>query len=86
MASQPARFGRVNEPLGYRNALSPLVAQAMERLIRPGRGYISCAEVLAVLLDGDGALLGELASLPLGRAGQRLVALRYLLQNGTTWR
>ncbi|HEX6240760.1 MAG TPA: biotin carboxylase N-terminal domain-containing protein, partial [Polyangiales bacterium] len=76
----------MNEPLGYRTTLSPVVVQAMERLARPGRGYISCAEALTVLLDAEGARLSELASLPLASVGQKLVALRYLLHNGATWR
>jgi acetyl/propionyl-CoA carboxylase alpha subunit len=71
--------------LSYREALSPQVASAMAQLINPGRGYIGCAEVIAVLLDAAGARLTELASLPLGARGQKLVALRYFIANGETW-
>jgi acetyl/propionyl-CoA carboxylase alpha subunit len=71
--------------LPYREALSPQVATAMAQLVNPGRGYVGCAEVIAVLLEAPGAKLTELASLPLGPHGQRLVALRYFIANGETW-
>jgi acetyl/propionyl-CoA carboxylase alpha subunit len=71
--------------LSYREALSPQVASAMAQLVNPGRGYVGCAEVVAVLLDAPDARLRELASLPLGSHGQKLVALRYFIANGETW-
>src|SRR5688572_30244172 len=69
----------------YRSALSPQVTSAMQALVNPGHGYVGCAEVLAVLLDGPRARLSELASLPLGKLGQQLCALRYFVVNGATW-
>jgi acetyl/propionyl-CoA carboxylase alpha subunit len=71
--------------LTYREELSPQVASAMQALVNPGRGYVGCAEVIAVLLGAPGARIAELASLPLAERGQRLVALRYFLANGAVW-
>jgi len=56
----------------------------MEALLKPGRGYIGCNEVLAALVV-PGARLAELASLPLGELGHSLLALRYFIANGATW-
>jgi acetyl/propionyl-CoA carboxylase alpha subunit len=57
----------------------------MAQLVNPGRGYVGCAEVIATLLGAAGAQLSELASLPLGSRGQKLIALRYFIANGETW-
>src|SRR5690242_19815194 len=57
----------------------------MRALVAPGKNYVGCNEVLALLADVPGARLAELASLPLGAFGQRLLALRYFLLNGPTW-
>jgi acetyl/propionyl-CoA carboxylase alpha subunit len=56
----------------------------MEALLKPGRGYIGCNEVLAALAV-PGARLAELGSLPLGELGHSLIALRYFIANGATW-
>ena len=56
----------------------------MLAILKPGRGYVGCKEVLETLVV-PGARLGELASLPLGALGHRLMALRYFIANGATW-
>ncbi|MBL9106407.1 MAG: ATP-grasp domain-containing protein [Myxococcales bacterium] len=56
----------------------------MQAIVKPGKGYVGCKEVLAALVV-PGARIGELASLPLGALGQRLMALRYFIVNGATW-
>src|SRR4051812_45352444 len=57
----------------------------MQAMVAPGRGYIGCNEVCAVLAEVPNAKLNELSSLPLAGFGQRLLALRYFLVNGSTW-
>lgn len=57
----------------------------MASCVHPERSYVGCNEVLAVLVGANGARLGELGSLPLGRFGHELVALRYFIANGATW-
>jgi acetyl/propionyl-CoA carboxylase alpha subunit len=69
----------------YRQAIDPAITLAMRDLAGPGRNYVGCNEVLAVLAGVPGARLTELSSLPLGALGQRLMALRYFLHNGSTW-
>ncbi len=56
----------------------------MQAILKPGKGYVGCKEVLETLV-APGARLGELASLPLGALGHRLMALRYFIANGATW-
>ncbi len=56
----------------------------MQALLKPGKGYVGCKEVLETLVT-PGARIGELSSLPLGGLGQRLMALRYFIANGATW-
>jgi acetyl/propionyl-CoA carboxylase alpha subunit len=75
----------VNAPLAYRTELAPQVTHAMSALVQPKSSYVSCAEVIQVLLGAPNAHITELASLPLREVGQRLVALRYLVANRTTW-
>jgi acetyl/propionyl-CoA carboxylase alpha subunit len=60
------------------------VTAAMQSLVRPGAGNISCAECLATALGLSGARLPELRSIP-SALGHRLIALRYLLENGAVW-
>ncbi|MFT3926113.1 MAG: biotin carboxylase N-terminal domain-containing protein [Myxococcales bacterium] len=74
----------------YRQAIDPAITLAMRELVAPGHHYVGCNEVLAVLAAGPSPsitqpTLSELRSLCLGALGQRLVALRYFLHNGTTW-
>ncbi len=74
----------------YRQALDPAINLAMRELVSPGRNYIGCNEVLAVLATQPSdaltpARITELSSLCLGQVGQRLFALRYFLRNGNTW-
>jgi len=60
------------------------VTVAMQSLVRPGNGNISCAECMAAALGRAGARLPELRSIP-SLQGHRLLALRYLLENGAVW-
>ncbi len=69
----------------YREAIEPALNAAMRAMVTPGRGYVGCKDVLAVLAGAPNAKLNELASLPLGALGQRLVALRYFVVNGESW-
>lgn len=68
----------------YRQVDEADIARAMQALVKPGRGYVGCNEVLETLVR-PGARIGEVASLPLGAVGQRLMALRYFIANGATW-
>lgn len=60
------------------------IAAQISACVSPPRTYLGCNEILRVLVT-DGARLGELASLPLGSLGHKLVALRYFIANGKTW-
>ncbi len=79
-----SRFRPVPSPPHYRQAVEVDIQHAMRALVRPGRGYVGCKEVLETLV-APGGRLGELASLPLGALGHRLMALRYFIANGATW-
>jgi acetyl/propionyl-CoA carboxylase alpha subunit len=68
-----------------RNLETPALTDAMKGLVQPGRGYIAAKDAFLVLAEVPEARLFELGSLPLGAHGQRLVALRYFLANGSTW-
>lgn len=68
-----------------RAARSEELRAAMAACVFPERAYVGCNEVLAVLVGAPGACLGELASLPLGGLGHKLVALRYFIANGDAW-
>ncbi len=57
----------------------------MNALVQPKSSYISCADVIQVLLGAKNARLSELASLPLAELGQQLVAMRYMIANRETW-
>lgn len=57
----------------------------MASLVQPSGRYLSAKDILLVLAEVPRAQILELASLPLGSHGQRLVALRYFLKNGRTW-
>ncbi|MGE0787648.1 MAG: biotin carboxylase N-terminal domain-containing protein [Sandaracinaceae bacterium] len=54
-------------------------------LSRPGRGYLGVREVLGTALGVPHCRLIDLASLPQGADGHRLVALRYFIDNGDIW-
>jgi acetyl/propionyl-CoA carboxylase alpha subunit len=69
----------------YRTASESDITAAMRTLVSPGRIYLGCTEVLATLVGAPGCKLWQLASLPLGTLGHRLVALRYFLANGRVW-
>lgn len=56
----------------------------MQGILKPGKGYVGCKEVLETLV-APGGRLASLASLPLGQLGHRLMALRYFIANGATW-
>lgn len=60
------------------------VTAAMQSLVRPGAGNIGCAECLAVALGASQARLSELKSVS-SSWGHRLLALRYLAENGDVW-
>ena len=63
----------------------PQLLAALQSCIGPGCVPLGCNAVLSVLTAPSAATLNALASLPLGRVGQRLVALRYLVANGDAW-
>ncbi|MDQ3036671.1 MAG: hypothetical protein M3Y87_30040, partial [Myxococcota bacterium] len=59
--------------------------QSGRELVQPGSGYVAARETLSVVLGLEGARLFELGSLPQGRDGHRLVALRYFIENADVW-
>ncbi len=61
------------------------IADAMRRLVHPGRGYVVSTQAFATALGLPGAVLAELRSLPLGALGQRLMAMRYVVENAEIW-
>jgi acetyl/propionyl-CoA carboxylase alpha subunit len=61
------------------------IATRIAACVSPQRAHVSCNEVLRVVAGVRDARLGELGSLPLGAVGHALVALRYLLANGSAW-
>lgn len=61
------------------------IASAMQRIVHPGSGYLSPVQAFAAALGLPGASLSELRSLPLGALGQRLMALRYVIENAEIW-
>jgi acetyl/propionyl-CoA carboxylase alpha subunit len=69
----------------YRTQSEADITAAMQTLVSPGRGYLGCTEVLGTLVGASGCKLQQLASLPLGDVGHRLMALRYFLINGPVW-
>ncbi len=71
---------------------SPVAAQpdpqlllALQSCISPRGVHLGCNAVLSALAGPPTATLSALASLPLGRVGQRIVALRYFIANGEAW-
>ena len=76
---------RVTTLFAYRAASESDITAAMRTLVSPGRTYLGCTEVLATLVGAPGCKLHQLASLPLGMLGHRLMALRYFLANGRVW-
>lgn len=72
------------EKHNYRDVTDKVTA-AMQTLLRPGSGHVGCTEVLAVAVGLPASRLVELRSVPQGLLGQRLLALRYLLNNGAVW-
>jgi acetyl/propionyl-CoA carboxylase alpha subunit len=68
-----------------RSARSDEITAKLAACVSPARAHLGCNEVLRVLVGGKDARLGELASLPLGALGHRLVALRYFVANGAAW-
>ncbi len=63
----------------------PQLLHALQSCVSPRSARVSCNAVLAVLAGPPDTRLTALASLPLGAAGHRLVALRYLIANGDAW-
>ncbi|MBX3251002.1 MAG: ATP-grasp domain-containing protein [Myxococcales bacterium] len=70
-------------------AAPPWRAEEQRDPVQPGSGYVGAREVLACVLGLDdapgGGRLAELASLPGGAEGHRLVALRYFAENADIW-
>jgi acetyl/propionyl-CoA carboxylase alpha subunit len=58
---------------------------AIRAQVVPAAGSIGCNAVFSTAIGVPGALLPELLSLPLGATGHRLVALRYLIANASSW-
>jgi acetyl/propionyl-CoA carboxylase alpha subunit len=61
------------------------LVRVMQQIVNPGRGHVASAQAFAAALGLPGATLVELRSLPLGAVGQRLMALRYVIENGEVW-
>jgi len=61
------------------------LVDAMRRIIHPGNGHLASTSVFATALGLPGVALRELRSLPLGSLGQRLMAIRYVIENGSIW-
>jgi acetyl/propionyl-CoA carboxylase alpha subunit len=59
------------------------VLAAVQSVVGPRGLHIGCNTVFATLAAD--AWLTQLRSLPLGRVGHRIVALRFLIANGETW-
>ncbi|MBL8976016.1 MAG: hypothetical protein JNK56_35760, partial [Myxococcales bacterium] len=56
----------------YRQAVEPDIQRAMQAILKPGKGYVGCKEVLETLFV-PGARLSSIASLPLAALGHRLM-------------
>ncbi len=69
-----------NRDLRAAELQAAIAAQALRSTV-----WVGCNEALRVLAGAPGARLVDLASLPLGASGQRLVALRHLVAFGATW-
>jgi acetyl/propionyl-CoA carboxylase alpha subunit len=54
-------------------------------LVQPAGSYLGVREVLEVLLGLEPGKLSDFASLPLGKAGARLLATRYFIENADIW-
>jgi acetyl/propionyl-CoA carboxylase alpha subunit len=63
----------------------PALQAALQSRVGPRNPNIGCNAVFATLAGPENARLEALASLPLGRLGHTLVALRVLIANGETW-
>ncbi|MEM6296626.1 MAG: biotin carboxylase N-terminal domain-containing protein [Myxococcota bacterium] len=59
--------------------------RVMQRLVQPSRGYLASAQAFATAIGLEHSVLTELRSLPLQDLGQRLVSLRYVIENGEIW-
>ncbi len=68
-----------------RRPSSDELVRTMQRIVHPGHGHIVSTQAFATALGLRGAVLTELRSLPLGALGQRLMALRYVIENGQSW-
>ena len=77
-------MSRRMEALAERQTRAAHIVDELAACITPPRTYLGCNDVLAALARDDGRL-AELASLPLGTLGHRLVALRYFIANGEVW-
>ncbi len=61
------------------------LVDAMRRVVHPGSGHLASTSVFAAALGLPGTALSELRSLPLRSLGQRLMATRYVIENGDIW-
>ena len=59
--------------------------QECRALVRPGTGYLGVREIFATATGRLDRGLIDLCSLPRGRVGQRLVALRCFIENAEIW-
>lgn len=83
MTSSSFQASAIHSPAD--RASAEAITSAVSALARPGTGNIGCGEVVQVLFGDGSRQLIELASLPGGKRGQRLMALRYFAENGDTW-
>lgn len=97
MASDPTTPGETDAPLwahrfvarviNPETAAPPWRGEGAERgdPVHPRLGYVSVRETLATLFELDSAGMLDLGRVPQGRSGQRLLALRYFIENGNVW-
>ncbi len=76
----------MNREINFSRCASGEVLQQMASLIRPSSGYVGCKETILTALGLAEDALVDLRSVPLRGTGQRLLALRYLIENGEVWR
>ncbi len=88
MSAQATELARrIHEKVFRPESLPPPWAaeDPSRRLVQPGGGYLGVREVFGAALGLEGVELLDLASLPGGDAGRRLVALRYFVANADIW-
>ncbi len=53
--------------------------------VRPQLSFVGVRETLSTLFDLDASGMADLGRVPQGRTGQKLLALRYFIENGNVW-